>query len=269
MPITVSVVKDENKKQVTSGGMKVSGIDEDERSVIAIISTDAIDRDGEILLPKGMDAENFANNPVVPWSHWSMDPPIGKALWIKKGVKRITAKVQFATTDLAEEVWQLFKDGFLKAFSVGFIALESHKPTPAEIKKKPEWAEARRVFDKWELLEFSPVTVPANPEALRLAMKNKTITISDRLQHDLHLTEKDHDFEIIEEENIVEDIENLDKLIEEIEKEIEPEIELDPIEPQVIEHEKEIDLQPVVELLPDIKDVALEEIKRKKGKMFY
>ncbi len=179
----------DDKKHLSFGICKAQDIDEEERTVIAVISTDTIDRDGEVLVPKGVQVENFEKNPVIPWSHNSSLPPIGKALWIKKGTKRILAKVKFATTDRAEEVWQLFKGKFLRAFSVGFMPLEGHRPTPDDIKANPMLAEARFIITKWELLEFSPVTIPANPEALAQAVKSKTLTISDDLRKELKVQE--------------------------------------------------------------------------------
>jgi len=176
-----------DEKKLSYGICKATEVDEDERTVIAVISTGVIDRDMEVLSPKGVQTENFEKNPVVPWSHNTSEPPIGKALWIKKGTKRITAKVKFATTERANEVWELFKGGFLKAFSVGFMVLAGHRPTPDDIKKNPILADARFIIDKWELLEFSPVTVPANPEALAQAVKSKELTLSDGLKKELHI----------------------------------------------------------------------------------
>jgi phage head maturation protease len=123
----------------------------------------------------------------------TFDPPIGKALWVKRGIKRITAKVKFATTERAEEVWQLFKGGFLNAFSVGFKPLDGRRPTPDDIKANTNLANARFMFTKWELLEFSPVTVPANAEALALAVKSKSIKLSNELIECLHVEEIEED----------------------------------------------------------------------------
>ena len=159
--------------------------DDDERTVTAVISTNEIDRDGEIILPSGAELENYLKNPVVLWAHSYGTPPIARTLWMKQGRKAITAKIKFADTDRAEEVYQLFKGGFMKAFSIGFIPKDSHTPTPEEIKKKPELADARRIFDKWELLEFSAVPVPANPSALATAVKTKGIAVSDELLDEL------------------------------------------------------------------------------------
>ena len=165
-------------RKVADSICKVSEINEDERTVTAVISTATVDRDREVLVPSGADLDNYLKNPVVPWSHNSSDPPIGKAIWVKRSHLRLTAKVKFALTERAEEVWQLFKGGFLQAFSVGFMPKEQPSPpTTEEIIKNPAWAGARNMYRKWELLEFSPVTVPANPEALMLAYKNGSLKV--------------------------------------------------------------------------------------------
>ena len=179
--------KDEAEKRYSYGICKAEEVDTEQRTVVAIVSTGVVDRQKEVLKPSGVLLDNFVKNPVVPWSHNSQDPPIGKALWVKKGYKRVLAKVKFAATERAEEVWQLFKQGFLNAFSVGFIPVKGHRPTPDEIKKSPELAEARFIYDEWELLEFSPVTIPANPEALSQAIKAHKIEISEDLQKQLEI----------------------------------------------------------------------------------
>ncbi len=194
-------------------------VDEDEGTVTAVISTDAIDRDREVLSPKGADIENFLKNPVVLWVHNSFGMPVGKAIWIKKGRKKITAKVKFVRTDLGQEVFEMFKGGFLNAFSVGFIVKKAHTPTPDEIKKRPALAEAFRIFDEWELLEFSVVPVPANQEALATAVKEKTLKIRDETLEDMDVD--------IEETFLTEDEQ---KKADE-EKEVEVEGEKDKIDP--------------------------------------
>ncbi len=191
--------KDTESKKIVKFFTKQE-VDEEEGTVTAIISTDAIDRDGEVMIPKGADIENFLKNPVVLWVHNSFGMPIGKAIWIKKGRKKVTAKVRFAKTELAQEVFQMFKGGFLNAFSIGFIIKKSHKPTPAEIKKRPDLAEAWRIIDEWELLEFSVVPVPANQEALATAVKTKQLKLSDSTLGDIGLD--------VEETFLTEDEEN-------------------------------------------------------------
>ena len=106
------------------------GTDDDERSSTELISTGDVDRDNEILLPRGAVLEHYKKNPQVLWAHDYRQPPIGKASWVKKdqASKGLLAKTIYAATDFAEEIWSLVKGGFLPARSVGFIPIESHEP---------------------------------------------------------------------------------------------------------------------------------------------
>ncbi|WP_373649221.1 hypothetical protein [Schlesneria sp. DSM 10557] len=51
-------------------------------SARAVISTDAIDRVGDQLIPRGCRLENYAKNPVVLWAHGleGIAQPIGTSL---------------------------------------------------------------------------------------------------------------------------------------------------------------------------------------------
>jgi len=167
------------------------GTDDEERSSTELISTSDIDRDNEILLPKGAILTHYKKNPQVLWAHDYGTPPIGRAAWIKKDAssKGLLAKTIYATTAFAEEIWTLVKGGFLPARSVGFIPIESHEPDDKEIARNPGRAGARRVYDKWEMLEYSVVPVPSNRQALQQAV-GKDISLSMELQSQLGLEEK-------------------------------------------------------------------------------
>ncbi len=206
-----------NGKPLYSDSLCVTELGPDERTVTAIISTNRIDRMKEVLLPRGADIAEYLRNPVVPWGHDSRQPPIGRALWLKKQKNGLMAKVEFATTERAEEVWQLFKQGFLKAFSVGFRPLKGHPPTEKEIKKKPAWAGAEWIYDEWELLEFSPVTIPANPDALAIAIKSQEIVLSDEMRKELDVIEEDTEETFYPPEVVTEVVK---AVAEEIDKEI-------------------------------------------------
>lgn len=177
-------------------------VDDDERTVTATITTSAVDRYNEVVLAKGADLENFLKNPVVLWVHNSHEPPIAKALWIKKSRNKIVAKLKFVSkevSEFAEQIYQMYKSGFLKAFSIGFRPDfdEIRAPKPEEIEKNPAWANVRRLFLKWELLEFSAVPVPANPEALATAVKNHELEASPELLKQLGYEVEDEDEEEI------------------------------------------------------------------------
>ena len=155
-------------KRIFDGEIK--DIDKGERTLTAYISTGARDRMDEVLDPAGVDLKQFNKNPVVLFAHDYSSPPIGKALWTKKDKDGILSKVQFANTAFANEIFELYQGGFMKAFSVGFIPKDY---TDGDGEKSP-----RRTYNKWELLEYSAVPVPANPEALMLAVSKGIISES-------------------------------------------------------------------------------------------
>lgn len=146
---------------------ELRGIDEKEQTITAFISVGTRDRMDEVLVPEGMDRSNFYKNPIVLWAHKYDEPPIGRALWIKREGDGIISKMKFAPTEFAQEIFSLYKDGFLKAFSVGFM--------PKEYEDGDGEKTARRTYKKWELLEYSAVPVPAHPDALTLAIQKGTL----------------------------------------------------------------------------------------------
>lgn len=166
-----------------------ASVNESERTIVHTISSSIIDRYGEIVDPKGMVQENYAKNPVVLFGHNNGDawmsgspptiPVVGKSLWRKTQDERILSKTKFGeSTDFMEDVWNLAKDGFLPATSIGFIPLAYEVKKLGEVSdlnpsNRAEFDKAMDVFiwRKWELLEYSLVPIPANPEALQNAFE--------------------------------------------------------------------------------------------------
>src|SRR3972149_1500964 len=132
--------------------------DEGEGVIEAIIASDTEDRHGEILDIKGLNIKNYMKNPIVAWGHNYDEPPIAKATKLTKTKDgKLVAKMAFATDiyEKAKTVYELYKGGFMKAFSIGFI---------------PQEMDGNK-YVKSEMIEFSAVLVPANPDALMLAKK--------------------------------------------------------------------------------------------------
>ena len=125
---------------------------------VAVASDETVDREGEVVKAEGWDLTSFKKNPVFLWSHnagfGEQRPPIGKVTNLKLDGKKLTFKPIFDMADeFAADIFRKFKDGFLNAFSVGFIPLE----------RDPK--DASKIIGA-ELLEISAVNVPANPKAL-------------------------------------------------------------------------------------------------------
>ncbi len=177
----------------------IKGIDENERTLIAWASKSTIDRDGEVLDASGWVTKEFRSNPVVPLFHDYHNFPMAKSQWEKPDPKDnpigLLFKPEFAKTQLGDEAFYLYSNGFMNAFSVGFDPLiwevdgeiyDREKDGSYIIwqkgyieqkKKKP-----RCKYLKQILLEISGVLVPANAEALVETRKHvKTPELSNYL----------------------------------------------------------------------------------------
>ncbi len=146
-----------------------------------IASSDALDRDREILVPKGMNTDNFQKNPVMLLGHNYYGLPIGKILSTEIKDAGVEFEFEFADTDEAQTVKSLYDGGFMHAFSVSFIPkkyidIEDDAPEKMDITLadgsifeldfSKYTAKPRGVISDWELLEISAVSIPANPEAV-------------------------------------------------------------------------------------------------------
>lgn len=120
-----------------------------------VISTDDEDRQGEKVNQAGLDFGNYMKNPVVLWSHKYDEPPVGVTTRIYKEGGKTIAEGKWASTALAQELRKLYDEGIINACSIGFI---------------PKELDADGNTQKGEVLEYSIVSVPANPFALSQRM---------------------------------------------------------------------------------------------------
>jgi hypothetical protein len=146
---------------------------ESDRTEVSRITTEAVDRDREVVLAKGIDLSAYKSNPVVLLNHNWGGLPLGKALWIKDHGNGLTAKTQYAKRPsehqgewLPESVLSLIKQDMLPGKSIGFLPLDARAPEKAEIQARPELKDVKRIITKSILLEYSVVGIPSNPEAL-------------------------------------------------------------------------------------------------------
>jgi len=131
-----------------------------------VVNTPAVDRDRDRVLPSGGDLQNYFKNPVLLWGHNYHDPwaVIGETAEIQLSKDSISVRVELrepaAPNDPMWIIAALWEQDLIKAASVGFL--------PRNVEEN-EFGGLD--FTDWELLEISLVPVPANQEALRLAVK--------------------------------------------------------------------------------------------------
>jgi len=135
-------------------------VNDSDRTIVHYISTADKDRTNEVINPSVIVDSNYKKNPVVLFSH-NYDWVIGKSLWGKVDSTGYgyLSKTQFAKTPLADEIFNLYKDGFLNSWSIGYRELE-----PGNYLDDGTYS-----YNSIELLEYSSVSVPANPGALNLS----------------------------------------------------------------------------------------------------
>ena len=143
-------------------------LDEKEGIISAIVSTESVDRDGDIIRQEGWDLRHFKAHPVLLSSHnyRGLTNQIGE--WTKMAVvgKELIGEARYYIGQGNPEAdWGFFLAGRDKAaFSVGFMPdMEQAKELQGDGKTSYE-------FKAQELLEVSQVTVPSNRQSLQ-AMK--------------------------------------------------------------------------------------------------
>lgn len=135
----------------------------DEHTVRVICSTEDMDRAGEVIVQAGIDLAPYKANPIVLWQHDPMHP-VGEATDIRVEEGRLVATVRFAPPGVspeADKVRGLVKAGIVRGVSVGINPLDTEPMDAADTRKS---APVR--YLKSELMEFSFVSIPANPSAL-------------------------------------------------------------------------------------------------------
>lgn len=142
--------------------------------VDATISSDAVDSQQEVLLPKGMIANDFLSHGTVFWNH-DYSTPIGKPLSLKatSDGKSVRSTFKFADRpdDATGDMWDhldwvksMVAQSVIKGISVGFISLERRLPTKADSKNFGK--DVQLIHSKWKLLEYSVTPIPVNTTAL-------------------------------------------------------------------------------------------------------
>ncbi len=134
----------------------------EDRTFEFIISDASVDAHGSILSPGGWDLTRFEKNGIFSYQHslhteTNPDFVLGPATAYLEG-NQLIGRATFETEDinpLAERIFKKVKNGTLRSVSVGFIPKKSHMEKDIV------------VFDAMELLEFSLVNIPSNPNAVK------------------------------------------------------------------------------------------------------
>jgi hypothetical protein len=144
-------------------------VNADKLTVRSVITTIDADRAGDVVIPTGiLNADDYLLNPIVLWAHnRTRFPPIGVCEWLDVQPRRIVAETRFARgVPFAEDVFRLYEQGILRGWSIGFVPRKARRLPVAG----PRTAAGLHV-EQWDLLEYSAVPIPENPDAVTVAIE--------------------------------------------------------------------------------------------------
>jgi HK97 family phage prohead protease len=137
--------------------LNFKSVDSEQRVIKGMATTPETDRMGDIVDPLGAQ---FGKDIPLLWQH-DKTKPVGFVKFgtpTEKGIP-FTAQIPVidepgTLKDRVDEAWQSVKAGLVRAVSIGFRALDSQR------------IKGGMRFTKFEILELSLVTIPANSQAL-------------------------------------------------------------------------------------------------------
>jgi len=146
-------------------------------SARAIINTPREDREGDIIVPQGVQLENYCKNPVVLWEHGlgEITRPIAKCqlpngeLALEVEDEQISA-ISFFTDKCLEslQIFHLIAEGLVRATSVRALPIKSSV-------RKTSNSGVGIILEKWELIEWSWGALGVNPDAIARTIDRGTI----------------------------------------------------------------------------------------------
>ena len=159
----------------------------------AVITTDTIDRDGEVVIPAGMNSKEYERNPTLLFGH-DAAKPIGKMIELRRESDSIYGEFALAPRPeqhqgewLPDTVGSLMRFGALRGVSIGFTPQAGGMRQASKADIERYGSGVKRVFSKWTLLEVSVVSIPANQEALITAVSKGLVTLDRARQMDASL----------------------------------------------------------------------------------
>ncbi|MFO0929151.1 MAG: hypothetical protein U0736_19365 [Gemmataceae bacterium] len=157
-----------------------------------------------VVVAAGMDDSQFRLNPVVTLGHDYSLPPVGRSVWRRRvrdgdpphGRVGIKAKTRYPARPASlpdrepwpsDQVFALVQAGLLCGKSIGFLPIQVHAPDRDERRRHGWGDEVRRVVDRWLLLEYACVCLPANQHALVEVVAKGALPLAEPVRRALGL----------------------------------------------------------------------------------
>jgi len=168
----------------------VNSVNEEDGTCECIITTEQMDRRGDIVVSSGIDTTEFKKIPSVFINHNYAALPIATCDSLVHKDKSIHAKIKFVTSVPAiKNIFELVKAGALKGISVGFevkdCLIRGTKEFDSYIKGMSLDSniaeQVQRIFTSWMLYEFSVCSIPCNANCYIKSLEDAKQEISPDL----------------------------------------------------------------------------------------
>jgi hypothetical protein len=178
--------------------VKDQTVNETEKSITHLISTDDVDRGFDIMMQAGCDWTEFEKTKTFFIDH-NYGLKGGHSAWLKFDNKAdphgILSKSIFADTQVAQDEYILHRDGHVNNWSIGFRIKKG--ADGFNLPDACEWADGNsqlRKILKWDLLEYSSTGIPMNTNAIDII---KSVCKSDYYKNVITKTEERLEFNLI------------------------------------------------------------------------
>lgn len=171
LAICLGQIKSEKAMELKSYEITKSEVDLDERTFEGYASTWSEDQVGDVIhrgaFMKSISEAFPAKRIKVLWQH---SEPLGMPIEMREDDYGLWVKAKVSKTRLGDEALELMRDGVIDRMSIGF----SIPKGKADFDEK-----GVRHIREAKLMEFSPVTFPANEAAMITGVKN----LRDAIEH--------------------------------------------------------------------------------------
>ena len=169
MTLTHDIASHHKLSDAASVGTKLATIDMmdtsiSQRMVSGIVCTDAVDMEGEIVVPSGLDTSYFPERVKAVYLNHNYDAlPVGKCRkMVLNDRGQLFCQTVIARGGQGDDLLSLMEEGVLNGLSIGFVTQSCSPPKPEE----ERYRGAKSVVRSAKLLEYSIVSMPCNQDAL-------------------------------------------------------------------------------------------------------
>lgn len=152
------------------------------------ITNETKDRYGDIVKADGVDFKTnyYPNNPTIQYAHDYKMPPIGKTIkiWYDKTSKCVKAwglyyDNRIDDTGASESIFKFVVSNAMPACSIGFVPKKARRPKNDDERKELGLGEWGVLYESVDLLEYSPCSIGANPDALKNSIEAGEFDLKD------------------------------------------------------------------------------------------